>query len=107
MGGRGCSSRGGGALAGQKGEQREVEILRSLPGVGRIVRATLPAEASRPPRPPDCHALRILSGIAPVTRHSGNRCIVIVRKPCHVCLRDALYRWALGAAQYHPVSHAK
>ena len=33
--------------SGQKTGQRDVEILRSLPGVGRIVLATLLAEASR------------------------------------------------------------
>src|SRR5690349_1697243 len=33
---------------GQQGEHRDVEILRSLPGVGRIVAATVLAEASGP-----------------------------------------------------------
>lgn len=33
---------------GQRCEQRDADILRSLPGVGRIVLATLLAEASQP-----------------------------------------------------------
>ena len=48
--------------------QRDVEILSSLPGVGRIVLATLLAEAHDPLRRRDYQALRCLSGVAPVTR---------------------------------------
>ncbi|WP_373562082.1 transposase, partial [Sphingobium sp. IP1] len=40
-------------------------ILRSLPGVGRIVLATLLAEASDALQRRDYHALRCLSGVAP------------------------------------------
>jgi hypothetical protein len=49
---------------GQKPEQRDVTILRSVPGVGRIVLATLLAEAAEPLRRRDYHALRTLSGVA-------------------------------------------
>ena len=59
---------GGEAAPGQAPEQRDVTILRSLPGVGRIVLATLLAEAWQPLRRRDYHALRTLSGVAPVTR---------------------------------------
>ena len=58
---------------GQTSEQRDVAILRSLPGVGRINLATLLAEAWQPLRRRDYHALRALSGVAPVTRHAANR----------------------------------
>jgi hypothetical protein len=59
--------------SGQQPEQRDATILRSLPGVGRIVLATLLAEACEPLRRRDYHALRTLSGDAPVTRRSGKR----------------------------------
>jgi transposase len=85
---------------GQKSEQRDVTILRSLPGVGRIVLATLLAEASEPLRRRDYHALRTLSGVAPVTRRSGKYCIVVRRQACHMRLRSAVYHWARVATQH-------
>jgi transposase len=94
----------GGDPSGQKTGQRDVEILRSLPGVGRIVLATLLTEASRALRDRDYHALRSLSGVAPVTRRSGKRCIVVMRKACHMRLRSALYHWARVAIQHDPTS---
>jgi hypothetical protein len=57
----------GESAGGQSSEQRDVTILRSLPGVGRIVLATLLTEASEPLRRRDYHALRPLSGVASVT----------------------------------------
>ena len=57
--------------------QRDAEILKSLPGVGRIVLATLLAEAHDPLRRRDYQALRCLSGVAPVTKRSGKSLIVI------------------------------
>jgi transposase len=92
---------------GQKCEQRDVEILRSLPGVGRIVLATLLAEASQPLRNRDYHALRSLSGVAPVTKRSGKRCVVGMRKACHLRLRGALYHWARVAVQHDPLSRTR
>ena len=89
---------------GQEPEQRDVTILRSLPGVGRIVLATLLAEASEPLRRRDYHALRPLSGVAPVTKRSGKRSIVIVRRACHMRLRGAVYHWARVAIQHDPLS---
>ena len=77
-------------------------ILRSLPGVGRIVLATLLAEAAPLLAARDYHALRALCGVAPVTRRSGKRCIVVMRKGCHGRLRRAAYHWARVAAQCDP-----
>jgi len=85
---------------GQKSEQRDVTILRSLPGVGRIVLATLLAEASEPLRRRDYRTLRTLSGVAPVTRRSGKYCIVVRRQACHMRLRSAVYHWARVATQH-------
>ena len=87
--------------------QRDVEILSSLPGVGRIVLATLLAEAHDPLRRRDYQALRCLSGVAPVTKRSGKSLIVIRRLAAHNRLQDAVYHWAGVAIQRDPVSKAK
>jgi|TARA_B100001964_G_scaffold191548_1_gene213954 transposase len=92
---------------GQKGEQRDVTILASLPGIGRIVLATLLAEAFDPLQRRDYHALRCLSGVAPVTKRSGKSKIVIRRLAAHVRLANAAYHWARVAVQHDPKSRAK
>ena len=91
---------------GQRRGQRDVTILRSLPGVGRIVLATLLAEASQPLRARDYSALRSLCGVAPVTRRSGKSCVVSMRHACHHRLREALYHWGRVAIQRDEVSRA-
>lgn len=83
---------------GQAG-QRDVAILRSLPGIGRINLATLLAEAWQLWRRRDYHALRSLCGVAPVTRRSGKSCIVIRRHACNKRLARAAFHWARVAAQ--------
>jgi transposase len=92
---------------GQASEQRDVAILRSLPGIGRIILATLLAEAWQPLRRRDYHALRTLSGVAPVTRRSGKRCIVVRRLACNKRLEEALYHWARVATQHDPLSRQR
>jgi transposase len=89
--------------AGQP-EHRDVAILRSLPGVGRIVAATVLAEASWALADRDYHALRGHAGVAPVTRASGKRRTVLMRHGCNGRLRNALYHWARVAAQVDPAS---
>jgi transposase len=92
---------------GQPTEQRDVTILRSLPGVGRIVLATLLAEAFDPLRRRDYHALRCLTGVAPVTKRSGKSHVVVMRQAAHVRLRNALYHWARVAMQHDLTSKLK
>ena len=92
---------------GQICEQRDVAILRSWPGIGRIVLATLLAEASEPLQRRDYHALRTLSGTAPVTRRSGKQCIVIRRRACNKRLENALYHWSRVAIRHDPVSRCR
>lgn len=79
-------------------------ILRSLPGVGRIVLATLLAEASDALQRRDYHALRCLSGVAPITKRSGKIRVVLMRQASHVRLR---YHWARVAVQHDDRSRAK
>jgi len=97
----------GDAKPGQPQEQRDATILRSLPGVGRIVLATLLAEAWEPLRNRDYHALRTLCGVAPVTKRSGKRCIVLMRQACHLRLRTAVYHWARVAIQHDELSRQR
>jgi transposase len=92
---------------GQAGEQHDVTILDSLPGVGRIVLATLLAEASDALQRRDYHALRSLTGVAPVTKRSGKRCIVVRRHACHPRLANAVYHWSSNAVQHDPTSRSK
>jgi transposase len=61
------------APEGASREHRDVTILRSLPGVGRKVLATMLAEASRPLAARDYRTLRLWAGTAPVTSWSGKR----------------------------------
>lgn len=88
-------------------EPCDSEILHSLPGVGRIVLATLLAEASQPLADRDYHALRCHAGIAPVTRSSGKRRVVVMRKACNDRLRNALYHWARVATQLDPAARRR
>jgi transposase len=89
---------------GQICEQRDVAILRSYPGLGRINIATLLAEACEPLRLRDYHVLRLLSGVAPVTRRSGKSCIVLRRHACNERLAQAVYHWSRVAVQHDPTS---
>ncbi len=97
----------GDAKPGQNAEQRDVTILASLPGVGRIILATLLAEAFDPLQRRDYHALRCLCGVAPVTRRSGKSKIVIRRLAAHRRLCNAAYHWARVAMKHDPTSRAK
>jgi len=92
---------------GQRIEQRDVTILRSLPGVGRTVLATLLTEGSQPLQRRDYHGLRCLCGSAPVTRQSGKSQIVTRRLAVNHRLANAVYHWARVAVQHDPRSRAK
>jgi transposase len=92
---------------GQICEQRDVAILRSCPGLGRITIATLLAEACEPLRRRDYHVLRVLSGQAPVTRRSGKSCIVLQRHACNNRLQNAVYHWSRVAIQHDPISRQR
>lgn len=101
---------------GQRSEQRDVAILRGLPGAGRFVIATLLAEAWLVLRARDYQQLRALSGVAPVTEATGvdgrrrrrpskrgpQRPLVRMRRACNERLREALWHWAGNAAIHDP-----
>ncbi len=88
------------------GEHRDVTILRSLPGVGRVVSATVLAEAARPLADRDYQTLRALAGTAPVTRQSGKTRVVSMRYACNWRLRNAFHHWARTSVQHDAPSRA-
>jgi transposase len=89
---------------GQNGEHRDVNILLSSPGLGRCVAATMLAEASQALAERDYHALRSFGGIAPVTRRSGKKTLVVMRRSCNERLREAFYHWGRVSSQVDPHS---
>ena len=97
----------GESAAQQLREQRDVQVLESLPGVGRTVLATLLAEASGPLQDRDYQALRCLCGVAPVTQRSGKAKRVVRRRASQPRLVNAVYHWSRVAVQHDPTSGAK
>ncbi len=81
----------------EEGQERDVALLSAMPGVGKAVLSTLIAEASGPLRDRNYDALRLLCGVAPVTKQSGKAKLVSMRRACSDALRDALFYWAGGA----------
>jgi transposase len=92
---------------GEPREHRDVEILQSLPGVGRVVAATMLTEATSALANRDYHTLRAYTGAAPVTKRSGKRMRVVhMRYACKRRLREALYHWARTSTQHDLAARA-
>jgi len=86
---------------------RDVAILRSLPGVGTLVGATILAEAGQLLEEQDYARLRAQCGVAPVTRQSGKKkATVLMRRACNPRLRQAVYHWARVSVQHDARSKA-
>ena len=85
-------------------EHRDAAILLSLPGLGRKIAATMLSEASQAIADRDYHALRCYSGAAPITRQSGKKKIVLMRRGINERLRNALYHWARVSVVFDPQS---
>jgi transposase len=82
-------------------EHSDVAILRSLPGVGRIVSAAVFAEAHGVLLQRDASTLRTLGGVAPVTKRSGKSLLLIQRRrACNARLSNAFYHWGRTAVQH-------
>jgi len=77
----------------------DVAIVQSLPGVGRKMTAWLFAEAAQPLAERDYQVLRTHGGVAPVTKQSGKRRVVVMRRGGNPRLRHALYHMARVAMQ--------
>jgi len=92
---------------GEPREHRDAEILRSLPGVGRMVTATMLTEAAGPMADRDYLTLRTYAGAAPVTKRSGKRAFFVhMRYACKRRLRQALYHWSRTSIQRDAVARA-
>lgn len=91
----------------QHREHRDIEILRSLPGVGRMVMATMLTEAAGPLAERDYPTLRTHTGVAPITKRSGKRAYFVhMRYACKRRLRQALYHWSRVSIQYDAAARA-
>lgn len=89
---------------GHPSEHRDAAILLSLPGLGRKIAATMLSEASQAIAERDYHALRSYSGVAPITKQSGKKKIVLMRHSCNLRLRNALYHWSRNSIVWNPHS---
>ena len=75
----------------------DTAILASLPGVGAFVLASLLAHAYDAVRLRNLDALRSVGGVAPVTKQSGRRRQVLLRRARSQPLNFALHHWAQAA----------
>lgn len=90
-------------LASRFEEHPDAEILTSLPGLGRVLGARVLAEfGDDPTRYADARARRNYAGMAPITRASGTRRVVLARVARNKRLADAIYRWAFCSLQRSP-----
>ena len=94
-------------LKTEGGRPTDIEILRSIPDVGDVVLVTLLAEAWDLIRRRDHEALRLLGGMAPVTKQSGKSKYVVRRRAVCRSLSDALHVLGGIAAIHDPVSRAR
>ena len=91
-------------LVSAKTEHSDLAILRSLPGVGVVVAATIFAEASQLLAERDYQRLRLQCGAGPVTKQSGKKRVVVQRWACNRRLRQAVHHWARISVQHDPRS---
>lgn len=85
-----------------KAEHRDALLLQSLPGLGKLVCATMLAEAWEPLQKRDYRSLRTLCGVAPVTKRSGKQYAVEMRGGCSRRLRTAVHYWVDNAVKRDP-----
>jgi hypothetical protein len=86
----------------------DVTILRSLPGVGTLITATLLTDAGSALAARDYLTLRATAGIAPVRRQTGKnkRGTITMRRACNRRLRHACYHWANGSQRLDAAAKA-
>ena len=90
------------ALEAELAESFEVhpdaEILRSLPGLGVVLGARVLGEfGDDRTRYQHARARRCYAGMAPITKASGTRLVVLARVARNRRLADALYLWAFSS----------
>lgn len=100
-----------GVLEGQVragfGQHPDAEIYLSQPGLGTILGARVLAEmGDDPERYADARARKNYAGMAPITRSSGTKRVVLARYARNRRLADALYQQAFAALTASPGARA-
>lgn len=81
----------------------DAEILRSLPGLGVVLGARVLGEfGDDRTRYQDARARRCYAGMAPITKASGTRLVVLARVARNRRLADPLYLWAFSSLTRSP-----
>jgi hypothetical protein len=89
------------------GQHPDAEIYLSQPGLGTILGARVLAEmGDDPDRYADARARKNYAGMAPVTRASGTKRVVLARYARNRRLADALYQQAFAALTASPGARA-
>ncbi len=85
----------------------DAEILTSLPGLGSVLGARVLAEfGDDPTRYADARARRNYAGMAPITKASGTRRVVLARVARNKRLADGMYLWSFCSLQTSPGARA-
>ena len=90
----------------KEGRPSDIEILRSIPGVGTVVLSILLSEAGEILSRRNYRALRCFAGVAPVTKQSGKSKQVVRRRASCRRLMAAVSQMAKIAVMHDPVSKA-
>jgi hypothetical protein len=89
------------------GQHPDVEIYLSQPGLGIVLGARVLAEfGDDPDRYADTRARKNYAGMAPITKESGKKRVVLARHVRNRRLADALYQQALSALRSSPGARA-
>ena len=89
------------------GQHPDADIYLSQPGMGTIIAARVLAEMGDDPhRYADARARKNYAGMAPITRASGTRRVVLARYARNRRLADALYQQAFSALTSSPGARA-
>ena len=88
------------------GQHPDAEIYLSQPGPGTILAARVLAEmGDDPDRYTDARARKHYAGMAPITKASGTKRVVLARYARNRRLADALYQQAFAALTASPGAH--
>jgi Transposase IS116/IS110/IS902 family len=97
----------GEVVASHFGRHRDADIYASQPGLGTILSARIMAEfGDDPHRFADARARKNYAGMAPITRASGRRKVVLARYARNRRLADALHQRAFCAMRGSPGAKA-
>jgi transposase len=72
----------------------DIDIIESLPGAGAYVTGAFVVDAKEELEARDYPRLRAVAGSAPITKKSGIKKVVLMRRACRPLLRNAVYHMA-------------